>query len=109
MKKKVISLLIALSMACSLCACGSSGKDTTKTDETVQENAAEESPEADGVEDVPDKATDETPDEASDEINEYGLTDVRAYRVGKRICHDGISGEIRYRRVGFRGASVRCE
>lgn len=77
MKKKVISLLIALSMACSLCACGSSGKDTTKTDETVQENAAEESPEADGVEDVPDKATDETPDEASDEINEYGLTDVQ--------------------------------
>lgn len=73
MKKKVISLLIALSMACSLCACGSSGKNTTKTDETVQENAAEESPEADGVEDVLDKAT----DEASDEINEYGLTNVQ--------------------------------
>lgn len=77
MKKKVISLLIALSMACSLCACGSSGKDTTKTDETVRENAAEASPEADGVEDVQDKAIDETPNENTDEINEYGLTNVQ--------------------------------
>lgn len=38
MKKKVISLLIALSMACSLCACGSSGKDTS-TEQYALENA----------------------------------------------------------------------
>lgn len=66
MKKKILCLMLALTMSCSLAACGGSGNDSKEADvQESQESAGDDAADAgEGKEEG-----------KEEEVNEYGLTD----------------------------------